>query len=87
MRQRDELGSRALADFNTSRNTLTTTIATTVDRQIGQSVTNLSTALSVATREFNAMARVVADQRRADYIQVFVWVAVALGASVSYSAP
>lgn len=82
MHQRDELGSRALADFTASRNTLTTTIATTVDREIGQSVTSLSNALGVATREFHAMARVVADQRRADYIQVFVWVAVALGASV-----
>lgn len=80
MRQRDELGSRALTDFTASRNALTTTIATTVDREIGQSVTNLSTALGVATREFNAMARVVAEQRRADYTQVFLWALGLVGA-------
>lgn len=83
MHQRDELGSRALTDFTASRTALTTTIATiatSVDREIGQSVGKLDTSLGVATREFNAMARVVADQRRADYTQVFLWALGLVGA-------
>jgi len=84
MRQRDELGSRALTDFTASRNALTTTIATTVNREIGQSVGKLDTAVGTATNQFNAMARAVADKHRTDYFDVFVWalVVVAAGALI-----